>query len=65
MRASDGNPPPLNQRPLGLPTAFRPAFCKTFGIPLLAGRDFDERDGVDKPPVVLISKSTAQEAFPE
>ena len=37
---------------------------KTFGIPLIAGRDFDERDGFDKPPVVLISKSTAQKLFP-
>jgi predicted permease len=60
----DGNPVPVNQRPLGLTRAISPGFLKTFGIPLLAGRDFDERDGVDKPLVVLVSKSTAQRLFP-
>jgi predicted permease len=60
----DGNPVPLNQRPLGLTRAISPGFLKTFSIPLLAGRDFDERDGVDKPLVVLVSKSTGQRLFP-
>jgi predicted permease len=60
----DGNPPPINQRPLGLTRSISPGFLKTFSIPLLAGRDLDERDAVDKPYVVLLSKSTAQKMFP-
>ncbi|MFL6589543.1 MAG: ABC transporter permease [Chthoniobacterales bacterium] len=60
----DGNPVPVNQRPLGLTRSVSPGFMKTFGIPLLAGRDFDERDGFDKPLVVILSKSTAQKLFP-
>jgi predicted permease len=60
----DGNPPPVNQRPLGLTRSISPGFLKTFSIPLLAGRDIDERDGLDKPTVVLVSKSTAQKLFP-
>jgi predicted permease len=60
----DGNPLPLNQRPVGLTRSTAPGFLKTFSIPLLAGRDFDERDGLDKPLVVLVSKSTAQKLFP-
>jgi predicted permease len=60
----DGNPLPLNQRPLGLTRSVSPGFLKAFSIPLLAGRDFDERDAVDKPLVVLLSKSTAQYLFP-
>jgi putative ABC transport system permease protein len=60
----DGNPLPLNQRPLGLTRSVSPGFLKTFRIPLLAGRDFEERDAVDKPLVVLVSKSTAQRLFP-
>jgi predicted permease len=60
----DGDPIPMNQRPLGLTRSVAPGFLKTFSIPLLAGRDFDERDGVDKPLVVLVSKSTAQHLFP-
>ncbi|MDQ6912801.1 MAG: ABC transporter permease, partial [Verrucomicrobiota bacterium] len=60
----DGNPPPLNQRPLGRNHSISPGFMKTFGIPFLAGRDFDEHDGIDKPQVVLISKSAAKKLFP-
>jgi predicted permease len=60
----DGNPVPVNQRPLGLTRSVSPGFMKTFGIPLLAGRDFDERDGFDKPTVVILSKSTAQKLYP-
>lgn len=60
----DTNPPPVNQRPLGQNHSISPGYIKTFGIPLLAGRDFDERDGLDKPPVVLISKAAAQKLFP-
>lgn len=60
----DGNPPPVNQRPLGLTRSISPGFLKTFSIPLLAGRDIDERDGLDKPLVVLVSKSTANKLFP-
>jgi putative ABC transport system permease protein len=60
----DGNPLAVNQRPLGLTRSVSPGFMKTYGIPLLAGRDFDERDGVDKPNVVILSKSTAQKLYP-
>jgi putative ABC transport system permease protein len=60
----DGNPPPVNQRPLGLNHSIAPGYLKTLGIPLISGRDFDERDGLGKPPVVIISKSTAQKLFP-
>ena len=60
----DGNPVAVNQRPLGLTRSVSPGFMKTFGIPLLAGRDFDERDQFDKPNVVIVSKSTAQKLFP-
>src|SRR4051812_36209343 len=60
----DGNPVAVNQRPLGLTRSVSPGFMKTYGIPLLAGRDFDERDGFDKPNVVILSKSTAQKLYP-
>ncbi|MEP6777151.1 MAG: ABC transporter permease [Chthoniobacterales bacterium] len=60
----DSNPLPVNQRPLGPNHSVSPGFFKTMGVPLLAGRDFSERDGVDSPPVVVISKSTARRLFP-
>ncbi|MFN2623702.1 MAG: ABC transporter permease [Chthoniobacterales bacterium] len=59
----DGNPVAVNQRPLGLTRSVSPGFMKTYGIPLLAGRDFDERDGFDKQNVVILSKSTAQKLY--
>jgi putative ABC transport system permease protein len=60
----DGNPLPVNQRPLGLTRSISPGYFRTLGIPLLSGRDFTERDGVDTPQVVILSKATARKLFP-
>jgi predicted permease len=38
-------------------------YFKTLGVPLLAGRTFDERDGPDKPGVVIIGKTIADRMF--
>src|SRR5438552_2610966 len=61
---ADKDPPPINQRPLGLMHSISPGFLRTYSIPLISGRDVDEHDGIDRPSVVLISKSTAQHLFP-
>jgi putative ABC transport system permease protein len=61
---TEGNPLPINQRPLGLTRAVSPGLLQTLGIPLIAGRDFNEHDEIDKPPVVILSKSTARRLFP-
>jgi predicted permease len=61
---ADKNPPPINQRPLGNMHSISPGYLRTFGIPLIAGRDFDERDARDRPFVVLISQATAKRMFP-
>ncbi|CAA9216611.1 MAG: Acidobacterial duplicated orphan permease (function unknown) [uncultured Chthoniobacterales bacterium] len=60
---TEGNPPPVNQRPLGKNNSISPGFFKTFGVPLLAGRDFDERDTATRQPVVIISNSAAKKLF--
>ncbi|HEU4989246.1 MAG TPA: ABC transporter permease [Gemmatimonadaceae bacterium] len=41
-----------------------PGYFKAMGIPLLAGRAFDDRDTRDAPHVALISKSLAEEKWP-
>jgi hypothetical protein len=37
---------------------------RAIGVPLIAGRNFDNRDAVDAPRVVMINRKLAQAAFP-
>jgi predicted permease len=60
----DGNPLPVNQRPLGLTRSISPGYFRTLRVPLLAGREFNERDASDQPLVVILSSSTAKKLFP-
>jgi predicted permease len=39
-------------------------YFKTLGVPMIAGRMFDERDAPDKPGVVIIGKTIADRLFP-
>jgi len=41
-----------------------PVYFATLGIPLLEGRDFTEADRKESEPVVIVSKSIAQQLFP-
>ena len=41
-----------------------PGYVTTLGIPLLEGRDFTEADRKEAEPVVIVSKSIAQQLFP-
>jgi hypothetical protein len=38
-------------------------YFKIWGIPILAGHEFDERDTADRPPVIMISQSGAKKIF--
>ena len=40
-----------------------PGYLKTWGIPLLSGRDFDEHDLSERPNVMLISAAGARKVF--
>jgi predicted permease len=39
-------------------------FFASLGVPLIAGRDFNENDRSDSEPVVIVSKSLAEQMFP-
>jgi predicted permease len=41
-----------------------PGFFAALGVPIIAGRDFNELDGKDKDPVVIVSQTLAQRMFP-
>jgi putative ABC transport system permease protein len=57
---NEGAVPPLNERPLGLTMSVTPGYFTTLKIPVLAGRDFTERDTADAPLVAIVSKATAR-----
>jgi putative ABC transport system permease protein len=41
-----------------------PGYFRTMGIPVVAGRDLDERDGADSPGVVVVNDSFAKRIWP-
>jgi putative ABC transport system permease protein len=41
-----------------------PGFFAALGVPIIAGRDFNDRDGQSKDPVVIVSETLAQRMFP-
>jgi predicted permease len=41
-----------------------PRFFRTIGVPIVAGRDFDDRDVEGAPPVVVVNETTANMHFP-
>jgi len=41
-----------------------PGFFAALGVPIIAGRDFNELDGKEKDPVVIVSETLAKRMFP-
>jgi putative ABC transport system permease protein len=60
---ADGNVPPVAERKGAPSNDITPGWLRTLGIPLLAGRDFNERDIADHPNVILISAAGAKSVF--
>jgi putative ABC transport system permease protein len=58
----DPIPPPGQEIEANIRTV-NDTYFQTLGIPLLAGRMFDQRDTADKPGVVIIGKSVADKVF--
>ncbi|HEX3420790.1 MAG TPA: ABC transporter permease [Candidatus Udaeobacter sp.] len=60
---ADGEVLPIDKRATAPSHDVSPGYFKTWGIPVLAGRDFDEHDTADHQNVVLISQSGAKKVF--
>src|ERR1051325_10638811 len=60
----DRDVPPIEQRANAPSHDAAPDFFKTWGIPILAGREFNEHDTADSQRVVLISQTGAKKVFP-
>ena len=56
--------PPLSERATANRHLVSPRYFSTLGIPLRAGRDFDERDNPRVPHVVIINETFARRHFP-
>jgi len=59
----DGEILPIDKRAAAASHDIAPDYFKTWGIPILAGRDFDEHDTAGKPNVLLISQGGAKKIF--
>ena len=63
--AVGGRPlPPLSERSGAYRHLVSPRYFSTLGIPIRAGRDFDERDNARVPHVVIINETFARRLFP-
>ncbi len=56
--------PPMSERAQANRHLVSPRYFETLGIPLRAGRDFDERDGPQMPQVVIVNETFATRHFP-
>jgi putative ABC transport system permease protein len=55
---------PGREDPRAQPRTISSGFFAALGVPIIEGRDFNEIDGQDKEPVVIVSETLAQRMFP-
>jgi putative ABC transport system permease protein len=60
---AEGDVPPVDKRAAAPEHDVAPGYFKTWGIPILAGRDFDEHDLATGQNVLLISQAGAHKVF--
>ena len=62
--SADGRVPrPDERHPIAVGQVISPGFFTTLGLPILAGRDFNDADRADSEPVALVSQSLADQMF--
>jgi len=64
VAAAGQSVPPLSQRPVANRHLISPKYFQTMGIPIRAGRDFDERDSSTVPHVAIVNETFARRFFP-
>src|SRR5947199_3023665 len=60
---TDGEILPIDKRAAATAHNIAPEYFKTWGVPLVAGRDFDEHDTPDRQNVMIISQGGARKIF--
>jgi putative ABC transport system permease protein len=61
---ADAPQPPPNERPVVDARPVTPGYFTAMNIPLLAGRDVNDRDTDDQPPVAVINETFARQIYP-
>ena len=56
--------PPMSERAHANRHLISPKYFQTLGIPIRAGRDFDDRDNIRVPHVVIVNETFAKQHFP-
>jgi predicted permease len=56
--------PPMSERAHANRHLISPKYFQTLGIPMRSGRDFDERDNIRVPHVVIVNETFAKRHFP-
>jgi len=62
--SADGHTHVPGEDPRAQPRVVSPGFFAALGVPIIAGRDFNDRDGRKEDPVVIVSQTLAQRMFP-
>ena len=65
LQFDDRPPSPPGEEPSAAVAAATPGYLEALGIPLRAGRWFDARDDAERPPVVVINETLAQQHWPD
>jgi putative ABC transport system permease protein len=62
--SADGHVHVPNEDPRAHMRVISPGFFASLGVPIIAGRDFNDSDGQKNDPVVIVSETLAQRMFP-
>jgi predicted permease len=62
--SADGHVHVQNEDPRAQMRVVSPGFFASLGVPIIAGRDFNDSDGQKSDPVVIVSETLAQRMFP-
>ena len=60
----EGRPVAKGEQPSADFFAINDGYFKTLGVPVIKGRDFNEHEDKDGPPVIIVNQSFAQKFFP-
>jgi putative ABC transport system permease protein len=61
---ADRPPPQPGAEPVAIDIPVGPGYFEVMGVPLIAGRTFDQRDVATAPPVLIVSEAFARDVFP-